>query len=77
VLIGREFIYFGGDGPVIPAAFRNWQGDDVCGKRTYRRHFAEGLAEAVIAWAMDLGSGRQAGGLEPAKPAQGVGGQSN
>ncbi|WP_299309670.1 hypothetical protein [uncultured Croceicoccus sp.] len=57
VLIGREFVYFGGDGPLVPAEFRDWKGDDVCGKRGYRRHFAAGLAEAVIEWGMGLGSG--------------------
>lgn len=59
VLIGRNFIYFGGDGPMIPDALRNWDDDDVCGKRGYRRHFANGLAEAAITWAMGLGRGLQ------------------
>ena len=58
VLIGREFVYFGGAGPMIPLEFRNWQGADVCGGRGYRRHFPEGLAESVIEWAMALGFGR-------------------
>lgn len=59
VLIGHEFIYFGGGGPMIPDALRNWGGEDVCAGRGYRRHFADGLAEAAIEWAMGLGNGRQ------------------
>jgi hypothetical protein len=58
VLIGREFVYFGGDGPLIPAQLRDWNGDDVCGKRGYRRHFEAGLPEAVIQWAMGMERGR-------------------
>jgi hypothetical protein len=58
VLIGREFVYFGGNGPKIPAAFRDWHGDDVCSGRGYRRHFQDGLADAVIRWAMGLAHGR-------------------
>lgn len=58
VLIGREFVYFGGSGPVIPASFRDWHGADVCARRGYRRHFPPDMAEAVIGWAMSLGSGR-------------------
>lgn len=58
VLVGHEFVYFGGQGPEIPADFRNWRGDDVCSGRGYRRHFEDGLAEAVIDWAMGLGHGR-------------------
>jgi hypothetical protein len=58
VLVGHEFVYFGGQGPEIPANFRNWRGDDVCSGRGYRRHFEEGLTEAVINWAMALAHGR-------------------
>ena len=58
VLVGHEFVYFGGQGPEIPADLRNWRGDDICSGRGYRRHFEDGLAEAVIDWAMGLGHGR-------------------
>ena len=58
VLIGHDFVYFGGAGPMIPPPFRNWGGHDVAGGRGYRRHFPEGMPEAVIGWAMSLGSGR-------------------
>lgn len=58
VLIGQEFVYFGGAAPAIPSKFRDWEGHDVSGGRGYRRHFPEGMAEAVIGWAMDLGRGR-------------------
>ena len=58
VLIGREFVYFGGYGPMVPPELRDWKGADVCGRRGYRRHFPDGLEAATIAWAMALGSGR-------------------
>jgi hypothetical protein len=58
VLIGREFVYFGGSGPLVPARFRDWNGTDVCAGRAYKRHFPAGMAKAVVAWAMGLGHGR-------------------
>lgn len=58
VLIGHEFVYFGGDGPMIPDALRNWGGIDVCAGRSYKRHFPDGMAEAAVDWAMGLGRGR-------------------
>ncbi len=58
VLIGREFVYFGESGPMVPQRFRNWSGADVCAGRAYKRHFPDGMADAVVAWAMGLGQGR-------------------
>lgn len=58
VLLGREFVYFGGDGPMVPDKFRDWNGTDICAGRAYKRHFPDGMSEAVIAWAMSLGEGR-------------------
>ena len=51
VLIGSEFAYWGGDGPQIPAGFRNWEGNDVC--HTGQGHtcnFPEGLVKAFVDW---------------------------
>ncbi len=58
VLVGREFVYFGGAGPPIPQHFRDWDGKDICARRAYKRHFPPQLAEAVIVWVMGLGLGR-------------------
>lgn len=58
VLIGRRFVYFGGSGPMVPDEFRNWEGFDVCAGRAYKRHFPNGMADAVVAWAESLGQGR-------------------
>lgn len=59
VLIGREFVYFGGSGPLVPDQFRNWEGKDVCAGRAYKKHFPPEMSAAVISWAMALGSGRR------------------
>ena len=58
VLIGREFVYCGGSGPMVPDALRNWQGKDICAGRAYKKHFPPGMAEAAIEWATGLGHGR-------------------
>lgn len=54
VLIGQEFAYWGGSGPMIPGQFRDWNGDDVCAGRGYRRHFEDGLEAAFLAWVLGL-----------------------
>lgn len=59
VLIGREFVYFGGSGPLVPDRFRNWEGKDVCAGRAYKKLFPPEMSAAVINWAMGLGSGRR------------------
>src|SRR5205085_11438604 len=51
VLIGHEFVYWGGDGPQIPDRFRNYKGVDICAGRSYKTNFPEGLAEEFMAWA--------------------------
>lgn len=55
VLISEHFVYFGGDAPLIPSRFRDFQGVDVClGGRGHRCHFPEQLVEAFVAWLEDL-----------------------
>lgn len=54
VLVGREFMYFGGSGPTIPDRFRNWEGVDICARRNHRRHFPEGMPEAFVEWLKTL-----------------------
>jgi hypothetical protein len=50
VLIGEEFVYWGGDGPKIPAEFRNYNGFDICAKRGHKRNFPDEMVAAFVAW---------------------------
>jgi hypothetical protein len=59
VLISREFVYYGGKGPVIPERFRTGF-DLVHGARAYRVNFPEETRDAVISWILtDLDRGLQ------------------
>jgi hypothetical protein len=53
VLIGKEFIYWGGSGPKIPAQFRNYNGIDICAKRGHKRNFPDELVAAFVGWIKD------------------------
>lgn len=60
VLIGREFVYFGGDGPEIPSALRTNHGVDLVHSRpAHRCRFPDALVEEAIAWVRSLGTGVQ------------------
>jgi hypothetical protein len=51
VLLGREFVYFGGHGPVIPDALRGQYGFDLChGRPAYRVNFSDEMVAATVAW---------------------------
>jgi hypothetical protein len=54
VLIGRDFSYWGGSGPLIPQHIRNYDGDDICAKRGHRVNFVDGLPERFLAWVRGL-----------------------
>lgn len=55
VLIGFEFAYWGGSGPVIPPQFRDFDGKDVCARtQGHRNRFAEALVEAFVEWLQSL-----------------------
>jgi hypothetical protein len=58
VLIGQEFVYLGGSGPMVPPHLRNWTGTDICAGRAYKKNFPNGMTEAAIDWAFSLGRGR-------------------
>lgn len=49
VLIGHDFVYWGGSGPKIPAKF------DICGRRNHRSDFPDALVNAMVAWLRSLG----------------------
>ena len=50
VLIGTEFAYWGGSGPLIPAKFRNFNGLDICAGRGHKSIFPEELVMAFADW---------------------------
>lgn len=62
VLISRNFVYYGGSGPVIPAHLRSGHGMDlVHGRPSYRVGFPDKMRDAVIDWIRDdLEEGLQA-----------------
>ncbi len=45
LLIGSEFAYWGGGGPVIPAKLR-----DMCGGRGHRCHFSDARRKEFLEW---------------------------
>jgi hypothetical protein len=54
VLIGSDFAYWGGSGPEIPKAFRDFDGVDVCCGRGHRNHFSDEHRDEFIAWMRSL-----------------------
>jgi hypothetical protein len=51
VLISDHFVYWGGEGPVIPAEFRDWTGIDISlGRQGHRCNFPDELVTRVVAW---------------------------
>jgi hypothetical protein len=51
VLLSTSFTYWGGSGPAVPTAFRDFDGDDiVCKTRNHRSNFSSELAAAFLAW---------------------------
>jgi hypothetical protein len=55
VLVGHEFAYWGGDGPVIPKRFRNFKGYDVCAGRGHKNNFPDLLVRDFVNWVSSLG----------------------
>lgn len=50
VLISDDYVYWGGNGPVIPKRFRNFKGFDLCGGRGHKNSFPEELIAEFVAW---------------------------
>jgi hypothetical protein len=60
VMIGDEFVYFGGDGPDIPEPLRNDYGFDlVHSAPAYRSNFTEEHVNAISEWVRSLEPGIQ------------------
>jgi hypothetical protein len=56
VLVSDHFIYWGGEGPEIPVAFRNWNGVDVSlGRQGHRCKFPDELVTQFVAWLEAIG----------------------
>ena len=55
VLFSNDFVYFGGEGPKIPAAFR--RGKDLCVSGIGRKVFDDqGIIDAFVGWLNGLGA---------------------
>jgi hypothetical protein len=50
VLIGAEFVYWGGNGPKIPANIRKLNGFDLCAGRGHKSKFAPEHISAFVKW---------------------------
>lgn len=54
VLLAEDFIYWGGNGPIVPIRFRHWNGNDLCAGRGYKRHFPKDMVREVFEWYDDI-----------------------
>ncbi|MYB76712.1 MAG: hypothetical protein F4X83_06370 [Chloroflexi bacterium] len=54
VLLGSDFAYWGGEGPVIPTRFRDYDGHDICAGRNHRSRFPESMVRDFVAWLRSL-----------------------
>lgn len=60
VMIGDEFVYFGGDGPIIPESLRTRYGFDVVHTTSgFRKNFTDEHVAAIIDWVRSLETGVQ------------------
>ncbi len=62
VLVSGRFTYWGGEGPEIPARFRDLNGIDVClGRQGHMCNFPEDLVMEFVTWLEGLGTRGYAG----------------
>ena len=54
ILLGVDYAYWGGSGPPIDQAFRDYGGHDVCAGRNHKSNFPEDLVRDVSAWVRSL-----------------------
>lgn len=52
VLISRDFIYWGGNGPKIPSELRRFgaKREDLCAGRGHKCRFSDAMVAAVVRW---------------------------
>jgi hypothetical protein len=55
VLVGNEFIYWGGTGPAIQKRFREWTGYDICAGRGHKTKFPAKMRDAFVEWVRSMG----------------------
>lgn len=55
VLISADFIYWGGEGPKIPAKFRRYGGIDICALRNHKSEFPAHMVVDFVNWIRSLG----------------------
>ena len=55
VLISNDYIYWGGEGPQIPAKYRNFCGFDLCkAGRGYKCNFPDNMVDEFVDWIRSL-----------------------
>jgi hypothetical protein len=62
MLVSDWFVYFGGEGPTVPASLRNFNGTDLYAGRGLKNNvFSPEMRTAVIEWVQSLGVSGYAG----------------
>lgn len=56
VLLGTDFIYWGGSGPKIPDRFRNFRGVDIRAGRGHKSKFPDELVTSFVEWLRTTGA---------------------
>ena len=54
VLVSKDFVYWGGSGPVLPEDLRQAEGIDLRARRGHRSIYPESSLEKVVAWLESL-----------------------
>ena len=54
VLVGIDYVYWGGNGPLIDQTFRNFKGYDVCAGRNHKSNFPDDLVRDLNTWLRSL-----------------------
>ena len=54
VLMGMDYVYWGGNGPLIDQAFRDYGGHDICAARNHKSNFPDDLVRDVSTWLRSL-----------------------
>ena len=54
VLVATHYAYWGGHGPSIDQAFRNYEGYDVCAGRNHKSKFPDNLVRDISKWLRSL-----------------------
>ena len=54
ILVGVDYAYWGGNGPCIDPAFRDYGGYDVCAKRNHKSNFPDEFVRDFSKWLRSL-----------------------